>query len=164
MTALVLLILIAYFSDWRRLKTAVAWILRLKVTLLAQSHKRKQVKASDANCLEEGSPKRSRQTDRKNIVSTSLPGFLTLDDLMEAENAIICYCRRQRFDEISALSAGKVSVSQWSPIYRLDPVLEDGFLRVGGRLRRGAMSDEAKHPLILSKEQHYSFKDMCVRI
>lgn len=54
------------------------------------------------------------------------------------------------------MSALKVSVSRHSPIYRLDPVLEDGFLRVGGRLSRGAMPDEAKHPLILSKDQHVS--------
>lgn len=57
--------LIAYFSDWRRLKTAVAWILRLKVTLLAQSRKRKQGKASVANCLEEIRKVQGRLTERK---------------------------------------------------------------------------------------------------
>ncbi|KAK0144647.1 hypothetical protein N1851_016989 [Merluccius polli] len=53
---------VAYFSDWRRLKTAVAWILRLKVMLLAQSRKRKQMEASVANCLEKGSQGSSRRT------------------------------------------------------------------------------------------------------
>ncbi|KAK0144648.1 hypothetical protein N1851_016990 [Merluccius polli] len=77
--------------------------------------------------------------------------------MLGAEGAIIRYCQRQRFgEEMSALSSGKVSVSRHSPIYRLNPCLEDGFLRVGGRLSRGAMPEEAKHPLILSKDQHIS--------
>ena len=149
--------LIAYFSDWRRLKTAVAWILRLKVMLLAQSRKRKQLKASVANCLEKGSQDSSRWTDGKEVTSKSMSGSLTLDELLGAEGAIIRYCQRQRFgEEMSALSSGKMSVSRRSPIYRLDTVLEDGFLRVGGRLSKGAMPEEAKHPLILSKDQHIS--------
>lgn len=33
---------------------------------------------------------------------------------------------------------------------------EDGFLRVGGRLSKGAMPMDEKHPPILSKDQHIS--------
>lgn len=58
-------------------------------------------------------------------------------------------------EQISALSSGK-TVSRCSSIYRLDPILEDGLLRVGRRLSRGCMPEEVKHPLILSKEQHVS--------
>lgn len=43
-----------------------------------------------------------------------------------------------------------------SHIYKLNPVLEDGVLRVGGRLSRAAMPEEAKHPVILAKDQHIS--------
>lgn len=39
-----------------------------------------------------------------------------------------------------------------SHLYRLDPVLEDDVLRVGGRLDQAAMPDEARHPAILAKE------------
>lgn len=35
-------------------------------------------------------------------------------------------------------------------------MLEDGLLRVGGRLSSGAMPEDTKHPLILSKDQHIS--------
>ena len=43
-----------------------------------------------------------------------------------------------------------------SHIYKLNPVLEDGVLRVGGRLSRAAMPEEAKHPAILAKDLHIS--------
>lgn len=137
--------LIAYFSDWKKLRTAVAWILRLKAMLWAQSRSRKQVEASVTKDPE----------GRQRATVTSTKGKLTLDDLLEAEVAIIRYCQQQKFsEEIAALSSGRGTVSRRSPIYRLDPVLEDELLRVGGRLSRGAMPEEAKHPLILSKDQH----------
>lgn len=89
--------LIAFFSDWRRLKTAVAWILRLKVMLLAQSCKRKQLEAPVANCLEKRGQGSSKRIERKGDTSTFVSGSLTLDDLLGAEGAIIRYCQRQRF-------------------------------------------------------------------
>lgn len=68
---------------------------------------------------------------------------------------MIKYCQQKRFEEeIASLSSKNAAVSRQSPIYRLDPVLVDGLLRVGGRLSRGAMPEEVKHPIILSKEQH----------
>lgn len=66
--------------------------------------------------------------------------ILTLEDQVGAERAIIGYCQGQRFsEEISALSSRKATVSRQSCIYKLDPILEDGLLRVGGRLGRGAI-------------------------
>lgn len=43
-----------------------------------------------------------------------------------------------------------------SQIFKLSPVLEDGILRVGGRLGRAALPEDAKHPAILTKELHVS--------
>lgn len=43
-----------------------------------------------------------------------------------------------------------------SHIYKLNPVLEGGVLRVGGRLSMASMPKEAKHPVILAKDQHIS--------
>lgn len=83
--------------------------------------------------------------------------ILTLDELFKGENAIVCFCQQQRFkEEISTLSSKNATVSRRSSIYRLDLVLEDGLLKVGRRLSKGLMPEEAKHPLILSKEQHVS--------
>ena len=36
-------------------------------------------------------------------------------------------------------------------IYRLDPYIEDGLLRVGGRLNKSSLSDDLKNPVILPK-------------
>lgn len=71
--------------------------------------------------------------------------------------AIIHYCQQQRFQsDISVLEKGAASVQQTSDIYRLDTVLQDGLLRVGGCLRRASMPENVKHPIILSKDQHIS--------
>lgn len=81
---------------------------------------------------------------------------LSANDLLEAEVSIIRYSQQQRFkEEIVALSAGK-SVARDSVIYKLDPCLEDGLLRVGGRLSKAALPEETKNPLILSKDQYIS--------
>lgn len=128
-----------YFSDWRKLKVSVAWFLRLKKHLLELSQQQRGLKISEP------------QTDKQK------GSILTPNDLLEAELAIIRYCQQQRFvDEISSLLSEKRTVSKQSSICKLDPTLEDGLLRVGGRLSKGAMPLEEKHPLILSKDQHIS--------
>lgn len=83
-------------------------------------------------------------------------GLLTVDELQNAEMAIIMFCQKQRFaGEIESLKKGR-SVGKSSPLFRLCPVLMDGVLRVGGRLSRADMSEDAKHPLILAKDFHIS--------
>ncbi len=141
--------LIRYFSDWKRLKVSVAWFLRLKGILKELSRVRKESKASGNT--------QTGHVERQKAKLTQGRSVLMPNDLLEAESAIIRYCQRQRFqDEISSLMSERRTVSRQSSIYKLDPVLEDGLLRVGGRLSKGAMPLEVKHPLILSKEQHVS--------
>ena len=42
-----------------------------------------------------------------------------------------------------------------SPLYRLDPFLDEHFLlRVGGRLNKGSFCKDAKHPVILPRKSH----------
>ena len=48
----------------------------------------------------------------------------------------------------------KTSVKNNSPIRRLDPFLDKGILRVGGRLRRADLPYEIKHPIILPRKNH----------
>ena len=77
-------------------------------------------------------------------------GPLSIEEFARAEKAIICFCQRMRFpDELACLQNGG-KVKKNSHLYRLDPVLEDDVLRVGGRLDRVAMPDEARHPAILA--------------
>lgn len=87
--------LIAYFSDWRRLKTAVAWVLRLKAMWLVQGRHRKQLEASKVHHHGETSQDKSKQVQRQEFMSESASGVLALDELLEAEMVIICYCQGQ---------------------------------------------------------------------
>lgn len=83
---------------------------------------------------------------------------LTLDDLTNAETAIVCFCQSQGFpDEISMLKNHQnVNIKKQSSIFKLDPILDQEVLRVGGRLSKVAMPEEAKHPVILPKNHHVS--------
>jgi len=122
--------LLNYFSDWKRLKVAVAWFLRLKKMLFELSRGRKALEAT-GNV-------QADQRERVKVTSiTSKQDILTPKDLEKAELAIVRYCQQQRFqDEITSLLSEKGTVSRQSTIYKLDPILEDGILRVGGRLSK----------------------------
>ncbi|KAL7843912.1 hypothetical protein SRHO_G00224510 [Serrasalmus rhombeus] len=131
--------LLNYFSTWSKLRTAVAWILKLK-SLLAQ-HVLKS----------------------KGALKTSKAGpmSLSVQDIEEAEEAIVKFCKSQGFpQEMASLHNGK-SVDRKSSIFKLDPVLDRGILRVGGRLSKIAMPEEQKHPAILPKGHHASKLLLC---
>lgn len=79
--------------------------------------------------------------------------MLTTEDLSKAELELISLCQKRKYaEEIKVLQEGKCNMKKSSHIYKLDPYLEDGVLRVGGRLTQSAMLLEAKHPAILHKE------------
>ncbi|KAL2092789.1 hypothetical protein ACEWY4_012587 [Coilia grayii] len=145
--------LLEYFSSWNKLKRAVVWYLKLK-DLLAFKVKRKQQNQCDVF------PQTRSQSRMLNEEMKTLGGqCISLDDLMRAEKAIVVFYQHQRYpEELSRLknAASGDGLSHKSTIYRLDPVLEDGVLRVGGRLSRAAMPEEAKRPMILPKDLHVS--------
>ncbi|KAL7831402.1 hypothetical protein SRHO_G00309050 [Serrasalmus rhombeus] len=139
--------LIQYFSSWIRLKKAVAWFTRLKQTLVNLSRKRKELKGS---CSDEQQLNKEMLSCKRSLEHT----YLTVEDLQKAEIAIIGHCQNNSFqEEISALRR-KDSVKKSSRIFRLNPQLEEGILRVGGRLSRASMPTEAKHPMIIPKNHH----------
>lgn len=93
----------------------------------------------------------------KRYVKDDIKKGITVDDLKMAEKAILSYVQRQSFpEEINMLQDGASNVKKNSSIYRLDPVMDNGILRVGGCLRRTAMPEERKHPAILAKTHHVS--------
>lgn len=141
-------LLIHYFSSWRKLRTSVAWLLELKECLLLLSQKRKELVTSKSDKVDQ------QLKDFKNTLGKS---SLSPECCDKAERAIVCYVQKQRFSsEIASLKQGSKNVSKDSPLYRLDPFLEDGLLRVGGRLSKSALPVEVKHPVILSKDLHVS--------
>lgn len=139
-----------HFSDWLKLRVAVAWILKVKSALQCLVQKRKD---SKEDC------KRGQRVTRMNTrsVKATMKNSVTVDDLEMAESVIISYVQRQTFpEEIGMLKKGKSNVKRGSSIYKLDLMLVDGVLRVGGRLRRTSMPEERKHPAILTKDHHVS--------
>lgn len=79
----------------------------------------------------------------------------TADDISTAEEAIVRFVQRKYFgDDTTTLSTGTVKKS--SHLYKLDPVITDRVVRVGGRLSKSALPEEAKHPAILPKASHVS--------
>ena len=88
-------------------------------------------------------------------------GPVTVHELREAEKEIIKHVQQVTFsEEIKVLTKGQgkasncKAIKKSSNIYQLDPVIKNGLLRVGGRLRRAQISEEAKHPSILPKSHH----------
>lgn len=69
--------------------------------------------------------------------------------MQEAERAIICFEQRCYFShEFTYLENGKTLISQ-STIYKLDLILDNGILRVGGRINKSAMPVRQKNLIIL---------------
>ena len=146
--------LIHHYSTWTKLKRAVAWWLRLQATL-------KHI--------------------AKNDETTPHKGLLTMNEVQNAERAIIRYVQKSMFPkEIQILSNlemtgsnkcpnsdatgknastcknKKTQISKESPLRHLDPELQDGLLKVGGRLRNANIPENSKHQLILPKDHHVS--------
>ena len=134
-----------YFSSWIHLKKAVAWLTRIKGTLVNLSKKRKEI---NGLYKDQQQVKKEMTSYKRSLKQT----YLTVDDLRQAELDIICHCQQKKFqEEISALQR-KEPVKKSSQIYRLNPQLQEGILRVGGRLSRASMPAEAKHPMLLPKD------------
>ena len=61
-------------------------------------------------------------------------------------------CLKQ-VDQQGTLSSQKV-LKKSSNIFKLDPILSQPLIRVGGRLQRVPINTDARHPVILPKKHH----------
>ena len=88
-------------------------------------------------------------------------------EVNKAEREIVKFVQKQTFkEELLALSrinrvcqetektTTKNPTKKTSSIYKLDPVLENGLIRVGGCLRQAPIQSDAKHPVILPRKHH----------
>ncbi|XP_076045785.1 uncharacterized protein LOC143028028 [Oratosquilla oratoria] len=74
---------------------------------------------------------------------------LEIHELKHAENLIVKHVQgRAYFHETKNIEAGK-TVLKSSSIYKLSPILIDGLLVVGGRLKHAALNGQAINPVIL---------------
>ncbi|KAF7650068.1 hypothetical protein LDENG_00131850 [Lucifuga dentata] len=120
--------LISFFSDWLRLLKAVAWYLKVKKVLVLIVRRRKELSSG-------------------HIATRSC----------SQKRSVITYVQRQSFPvEMVTLEKTPNRVLKNSKICRLDPVLYEAVIRVGGWLHRSAMPEETKHPCILPKDAHIS--------
>ncbi|XP_050409069.2 uncharacterized protein LOC126824016 isoform X1 [Patella vulgata] len=156
--------LIEHYSDWFRLKRSVAYMLRLKDLL------RKRVK--DINAVDQDIPaelagaQRERYVRDKTLaIRNSHTPFkeLNVEELNASENAIVKFVQFNSFpNEIQILKQNVQNnnrhkiVPRTSSLYRLDPIISEGLLRVGGRLRNADLSDNVKHPIILPRNEHFT--------
>ncbi|KAL1246957.1 hypothetical protein QQF64_034301 [Cirrhinus molitorella] len=143
--------LLEHFSSWHKLKKAVAWYLKLKHTLRALRAKRKEL-SSDFKTKE---VKSKLASDPKHTLKNTFGRHsISLSDLSKAEKAIM-FCQRQKYThemaQLEKASATGKALNKQSNIYKLDPVLDEGLLRVGGRLSRSAMLEEITSSLLCGK-------------
>ena len=124
------------YSSWNRLKRGVAWLLRFGHYL-------------HIRCRGEAYDKILQQ------------GTLSVEEYRSAERGVIRYVQRQAFPkEMDALRSskqdpatdGKKSMRQRLSLHKLNPILMDGILRVGGRLRNAPIDQEMKHPIVLPSD------------
>lgn len=150
--------LIHYFSSWMKLKTSVAWFLKVKKTLVLLGQKMKEFCASAGLGKEKCETQEHKVVKKIQSFKATLKGqSLTPEDLAEAEWSIIQYVQRDKFKaEIASLKSDFKNVTKESLLYKLDPVMDGDVLRVGGRLSKAALPAESKHPAILSKDLHVS--------
>ena len=126
------------FSSWFQLKKFVAWMLRYKSHLRHAVAKRKRGEALQFNSERKVNP-------------------LDVKEMEHSEKAIIKAVQGRSFhDELLSLTSSRREVKKSSSITKLDPILVDGVIRVGGRLHNSPIKQEAKHPVILPKDHHIS--------
>ncbi|XP_015775684.1 PREDICTED: uncharacterized protein LOC107353815 [Acropora digitifera] len=129
------------FSSWMKLKRFVAWILRFK----------KNLRDPTAGGME-----KERSASKKKIQP------INVEELRQAEKAIIEVVQSKAFkEELLSLKGPPKELKRSSSILRLDPILVDDIICVGGRLQKSSIRARAKHPAILPKNHHIS--DLIVR-
>ena len=111
-------------SCWYKLQKSVAWLLRFKKYLLFQSRKSSR-----------------RQTSLSS-------GPLEVMEIVDASEEIVRLVQRdcRMLDPFTKKSANQLA--------KLNPLVERGVVRVGGRLENTALSGELKNPAILPSD-HY---------
>jgi len=123
--------LIKRYSSYYALTKATAWMLRFKAFLLCKAKLRPRL--SLYNCP------------------------LTVAELQQAEIQLIRYVQWSTFPSLfSQLSRGRDFCSDKFAMNKLSPFLDNGVLRVGGRLRKASICYDAKHLIILPNNHHFT--------
>ena len=118
---------INYFFSWYRLKVVTAVLLQFKTYLMNRM--------------------RGEDTEKHMPIAR----FISVEELQIAEKELIKYVQRKGFPE---WFTGRGSVKKSNALCHLNPLIIDGVMRVGGRLRKANLPFESKHPAILPAKDH----------
>ena len=121
------------FSSWLKLLKVIAVCLRCQRRFITRKWKSKQ----------DG-------FDRSSQAANLEP--LTCSEINDAEIEVIMFDQSRVFaEEKRAIKKGDC-VKKSSVLAKLDPILVNGLLRVGGRLSRAPLHDDSKHQIIIAKD------------
>ena len=88
---------------------------------------------------------------------------ISTEEMIEAEHEIVKHVPTKSFkEEFDSLHlckqqpSKKGTTTRNSSINKLNPILDDGLLCVGGRLQNSQLNHDTKHPIILPKKNHVS--------
>ncbi|XP_055623539.1 uncharacterized protein LOC129766968 [Toxorhynchites rutilus septentrionalis] len=85
------------------------------------------------------------------------PSYLTAEELRNALLGLITVVQSETFKhEITLVRKNQLMNLNKSPIRSLNPFIQDGILRVGGRLSHSTYCFERKHPVILPASHHFT--------
>ena len=136
-----------FFSDWYRVKRAIAlcllYILRLK------------------------------QRYQNGVNEASVESTLTVENIRKAEDVVIRAVQFRSFQtkvkslksfpsdgalKERPLAKRRKSCTKTSALYKLDPFVDcNGLLRVGGRLKQACLPYKVKFPIILPRSSHVTY-------
>eukprot|EP00057_Strongylocentrotus_purpuratus_P005270 XP_003730565.1 PREDICTED: uncharacterized protein LOC100888978 [Strongylocentrotus purpuratus] len=120
------------YSSWYKLRRGVSWLLKFMQWLKLKGKTQTEQELRDFKRI-------------------------SYDDMQKAEKRILHYVQKRFFQkEIESLTDSAGKVTKTSQLYKLDPKIDEGLVRVGGRLERSALPLEAKHPVVLPKGSHVS--------
>lgn len=118
--------LLAYFSSWTKIRRAVAWYIRFTTFVQA-----------------------------RHLSGSGLQpcrGPLKLIEIERAERSVMLYVQSKVFPEFTQrpiYRQGILHIPKAHPLRKLCPIVIDGLLCVGGRLRNSELNPASKHPVIL---------------
>ena len=116
------------YSSWKVRQRTVVWLLKFKEYLRCRKN--------------------------KDTVGINRLKFLTTTDLEKAKIAIVKLVQRQMYAEEIHDLEHKGNVRCSSKIFKLRPVLNDGVLRVGGRISEAPIAFGARFPVIFPPKHH----------
>ena len=119
---------IQYYSSLYKLKVGASWIARFKMYLFMRNQKRFQLRKS----------------------------LIEVHETVDAELCLIRYVQRCFFSAEMSILESRKQVCSTSCLYKLNPLLVDSILRVGGRLDNATLNYDLRHPIILPNNSHFT--------